>query len=183
MNKIKIISLSLCASILGFLLYAWSVNWIIIATPSILTTSAKSLPSKMPIKKSIDLYFFKNQQWLHENIVVSTPQDDLKQLEIILNKLCTLLEEEQLIGSNIQIHNIACTADESELLISCTKNPFADCKNIYEKLILLETFLKNIRNHTKQLFHVRFLLLHEPLRDEHINFSMAFPSTGYLEKQ
>ena len=183
MNKIKLLSLSFCACIFGFLLYAWSVNWIIIAIPCTLTTPAKSLTPKTPIKKSFDLYFFKNQQWLHENITVSAPQDDLKQLEIILNKLCTLLEEEHLISSNIQIHNIACTADESELLISCTKNPFTDCKNIYEKLILLETFLKNIRKHTKQLFHVRFLLLHEPLRDEHINFSIAFPSTGYLEKQ
>lgn len=177
------VTASLVAAVLGLLLYAWSSHWIVINFPTNQIADKPTLAAQSVLQKTIQLHFFKDFSWRHEKITVALPAQPATQLQLILNKLCFLLEEEKIISSSVQIESIAYTADESELLLSCTKNPFADCTNIYEKMMLLETFLKTIQSNTKSLVLVRFLLFHEPLADDHINFDVAFPSTGYLEKQ
>ncbi|HZW61067.1 MAG TPA: hypothetical protein VFF04_02480, partial [Candidatus Babeliales bacterium] len=99
-----------------------------------------------------------------------------------INSWLSLLDEEHIMDSKVMLQTAILSQSGQEAFLSFDRNPLpAECAT-FETWMWVEGLLKTIRENDIQLQSIRFLVHHEPLIDEHLDFSNSWPAQGFLDR-
>lgn len=179
MKYLTTLWLVVCSFIVGTILYAYQKEWIIIILPQATAVyQSENVDEKLQHHK-VALFFFKHKQWHKEEINIIWSPDAAQNVKTLANNWLMLLEDEKIIEKDIQVIS-AIISPSKELFISLNKEPFNKQDATYTKLMIIEGLLKTIRENKISVQSIRFLIHHQPLNDDHLNFSTSWPLSGFL---
>lgn len=166
----------------GFLFYAYQKEWIILLLPNQTVDYQTAQTQKSDVtftQQKITLFFWKHGQWHKEHTSVIWSSDAAHNIKTITNNWLTLLEDEKIIDTDIQLLSAVITSSK-ELYVSFNKDLCNAQDSTYTKLMIIHGLLKTIHENKIPVQSVRFLVHHQVLIDDHLNFSIPWPITGYI---
>jgi hypothetical protein len=173
--------LTLFCLMIGFIFHAYQKEWIVFLLPHQTTEKPEQteLINVSYEPKKITLFFFKNSKWHHEKTSIIWSSDMTENVTTITNNWLTLLEDEKLIDTDTQVIS-AVIANNKELFLSFNKDFLDKQSATLHKLMIIESLLKTLNDNKVAVQSVRFLIHHQSMVDDHLNFSVSWPITGYL---
>lgn len=179
MNKFIFISILLVFTGLGIFFYLYQESWFIIHFPSSMT--AKNERAKLIKSQEIPVWIWYKNSLKKESLEIIVSDNTAQTLKILLNSWFALLEEENIIDKQITIQSVALSASNQEAFICFNQYPFNPQSSTYEKFMIMESMLKTIKDAKLGITHIRLLIHHQPLLDDHLNFNISWPIQGYLQ--
>lgn len=165
---------------IGILYYLISNEFITIRSPFSFTHLTATDKNQINIiKKKTSLYFWHNEKWQHEDIDLIWPEEVSPQLTYLINSWLALITEEEINQRYIVLQSITLN-EQLEAYISFNRNPFNKAMATFEKWLWIEGLMKTIRENGISLQGLYFLVHHKPLIDPHLDFTNAWPLTGFL---
>lgn len=161
----------------GILLYAFYNEIIIIRIPK---NNAYFIKDVNVEKVKSDFFFFKDNKWYKEQKEIILSQNKIENLTYLINTWLTLYNEEKKFRK-INLQNALIDSNSVEAFISFDRSPFIKENSTYEKLMWIESLLKTISESKIKIQSVRFLVHHKPLNDFHLDFSKAWPLSGFIK--
>ena len=89
------------------------------------------------------------------------------------------MEDEKIIDTDIQLLSAIIT-ENKELFLSFNKDLFDKQSATLYKMMIIESLLKTLRENHISVQSVRFLVHHQTMIDDHINFNISWPMNGYI---
>lgn len=179
----------LCATSLfsSALFFAFRNNWIelhIRAATRHLPT-LKNISTDKPNKQKISLYYWHNNQLKHEFIecLYSLKNQDRQTVlyEQLINKWLQILDEEDITHVRSTVQTCSLLPNNQELLISFNRSFLPKEWSTYDKLMLIESLFKTLKAAGTSLKHVRFMVQHESMHDDHLDFSRPWPLISFSQ--
>ena len=180
MKRLTIITLIFISFTLGIILYGYQKEWIIIIPPYATAIHKSESEDQKLQHQKVSIFFFKHNQWHTEEINSIWSCDAAQNVKTITNNWLMLLEDEKIIDKDVQVVS-SIISGSKELFLSLNKDPFMKQDSTYTKLMIVEGLLKTIHTNKIPVQSVRFLIHHQQLIDDHLNFSISWPVTGYLK--
>ncbi len=181
MKYITTICAILLCAICGILFHAYQKEWVIILLPYQTARCVEHCQEETPcVQEKIILYFWKQGQWHQESNSIIWSSDIHATIKTIINHWLTLLEDEKLIDNDIQLISVVITPHK-ELLLSFNKNICNPQDATYHTLMLMHALLKTLHDTKLPIQSVRFLVHHQIMTDDHLNFAIPWPITGYMD--
>lgn len=169
---------SSAAFIIGMLFFAFYNQWIIIKVP--FNKNQNSTPTSMICKKEITLHYFHHEKWNNEKQELLWSDNTTKNTHQLINAWLTLLDEECITSKKITLQT-ALLSQSGTMYLSFDHNFLKKEDTIFNKWMLIEGLLKTIKTNTISIQHVQLLVQHQPLIDQHLDFSMSWPVHGFIK--
>lgn len=166
--------LSLFASLLFF---AYQESWILFMLPH--KKQIQNLPTETK-PKSATLYFWKYEKWSFENVSYITSQDPAHNIKTIAHLYFQLLDDETIIHNDITVNSVVLHQNQQIAFISFNQSPFNPEDHTQAKLMIIEGLLKTLRKNNITVPSIQFLTNHQPLKDDHLDFTVPWPLQGYI---
>ena len=179
--SIKIMSLCFMCLSFGALYYALGHEWIIIRTPSKSYEIEVQKQQNPSYKKSIDVIFYRNAIRTVEKIDLLWSDDPAKNVHSLVASWLVVLDEEEVTPKKVSLQSAWVTPD-GELFLSFDRTPLYKEWSTYEKLLLIQGLLHMIRENDNHIKKVYFLVHHQPMQDTHLDFTDAWPISGFIGK-
>lgn len=176
------IIITILAFLCGALFYAYNQGWIVIHYPTNAAANHTQGNAAAPQKKKVKLFFWHNGSWKTETTTILWSNNKATALSHLINRWLTLLDDEGLLNKKTTLQTALLAPSEQELFLSFDRSPFSRQQSIQEKLMFVEGLLKTIRDTNTGIQAVRFLVHHQPLIDDHLDFGHAWPIIGYLSQ-
>ncbi|MBA3954628.1 hypothetical protein H0X48_04905 [Candidatus Dependentiae bacterium] len=180
MKKIYYYIASLGALGAGLLLYAFYNELILVKIPS--KKVAASVSDINVKKRNFHLIYWHANKWVTEDKELISSDTLSKTLTNVLTSWLNLLEEEHIIQKKAVVQSVMLDATQTEAYISFDRSFLPKEFSTYRKLLLIEGLLKTLRDNSLPITVCYFLVNHQPMHDQHLDFSQGWPSTGFLEK-
>ncbi|MBP6870069.1 hypothetical protein KBC04_04255 [Candidatus Babeliales bacterium] len=181
MKTLSIISFAVICFVIGLTFHAYQKEWVVLLLPH-QTADIENKPQTADTafsQKKITLFFWKHEQWRKEHISIIWSPDLATNIKTITNNWLMLLEDEKIIDTDIQLLSAVITPSK-ELFLSFNKNIFSGQESTYQKLMIIHGILKTIHENKIPVQTVRFLIHHQTMIDDHLNFLISWPITGYI---
>jgi len=136
----------------------------------------KSISSR---RKNITLYFWKNEELCREKkVFLCTPSlsDNLRQ---IVGSWMEEVYDERILCRQVRLQSVAVSGSGQEIFLSFDQNPCDRDWSIFRKWQFWEGLLKTIADAPFSVQSVFFLVNHEPMPDDHLDFSLPLPVGGF----
>jgi len=174
------IVISCFTGIMGILYYAWQEEWLIIRHPSWQSQTTKQ--SQLFTKKKCSIFTQQHNKWEQEQIeLIWSDNDEPANIKTLTQSVLTLFFEEQSSRKKIYVTAVLKTNNDFECIISFDRSPFSKQMSIRQKLMIIESILKTLRENGIKANKFRFLANHQPLTDPHLDFSEPWPLEGFLD--
>ncbi len=171
------ILISCCTLLLGILLYAFQYQWIIFRhVHPLMHTQGEQIKTK----RKCALHYWHNNRWNSESQELIWSSQLHENVMAIVSAWLSLLDTEQLLPKKVILQSATLTPTQQEVYLSFDRNIVPKEWSIHRKLMLLESLLKTIRSNGIALYGVYILVHHQPLIDPHLDFSQAWPLTGFI---
>jgi hypothetical protein len=181
-NPIKLFFLSLLCAIAGFILFAYTQQWIVFRFPNrnMITTSHSDHSAQ---KQKVTLAYWHANKWHTETKELLWTTALEKNCFYLINTWLALLEDETIMDRKISMQSALLSSNNSELYISFDRSPFNHQESTHTKWMWVEGLLKTLRENHLPISRVHFLVHHPPLIDDHLDFTSAWPINGFLTTQ
>lgn len=166
---------------IGLTFHAYQKEWIILLLPHQTDDFQNKEETKNTSfsQKNIMLFFWKHEEWQKEKISIIWSPDLAINIKTITNNWITLLEDEKIIDTDIQVLSTVITQNK-ELFLSFNKNLFNEQSSTFYKLMITHSLLKTMHENKVPIKSVRFLIHHQIMTDDHLDFLISWPITGYI---
>jgi hypothetical protein len=181
MNKKYIIVLSIVCGLVGMVLLALHREWLIIHWPSA-GPQVPAFLSHTTHKKKVTLFFWHHQAWYQEVAEIVWSQDITENIINLVVQWLTLVHEEQLSKKRVGLEAVM-LGSYGQVYISFDRNPIAKQAPNIANIMWFESLLKTVRENGILLQGVYFMAHHQPLQDVYLDFSHAWPLTGFVEEK
>ncbi len=168
------------ACIGGILICAFMNEWIIIKFPSYKTDCATYKKTTDVARNHVTLAVWNHNTWHHEKLEIIWSEDMAQNTYYTINSWLNLLDEEQITAKKTSLQTAMLNPSGQELFLSFDRNPFTQKSSTFEKWMWVEGLLKTLRENKITVQSVRFLVHHQPLDDDHLDFSTSWPLAGFI---
>ncbi len=172
--------ISLVTLVIGMLFYGLYNELIIIRLPS--KKGGSIIEHSTSQRKTTKLIYWNNSSFVTEEKGVLISTDLTTTLYNLIMSWLTLLEEENPRQKKVSVQSIMLDKTGTELFLSFDRNPLTKELSTYQKLCWIEGLLRTLALQNLPIKTVQFLVHHKPLNDPHLDFSHAWPITGYLKR-
>jgi len=90
-------------------------------------------------------------------------------------------DKKEITKKKVYVEAVMNTADNTDTLIMFDRNPFSKTMPTRQKLLIIESILKTIRENGIKAPKIRFLVNNQTLVDPHLDFSISWPLEGFFE--
>ena len=173
--------LTVLGLIAGFLLVSFQKNWIILYfTPINFSNTAKQ--NRLPTfhKKTVSLFFWKNNSWHNEQADILWGHELEANLTNLIQSWLTIIDEEQLTVHKITLQTALISYNSQIAYLSFDQNLLSSNSSTYQKLMLIEGLLKTLRHNHITIPSIQLLVQHQLIDDHHLDFSNPWPISGFL---
>ncbi|BDC34161.1 hypothetical protein Noda2021_01190 [Candidatus Dependentiae bacterium Noda2021] len=126
------------------------------------------------------LHYWINNKWHKENSTVLVSEDAADMSKQLISQLLDIFDQEKIIDKQITLQHVI-SMGVGHLLVSFDRNPLSKNKNSYEKLMLIESILKTIRENNIKISDITFCAHYKPLNDAELDFSNPWPIYGFTD--
>jgi hypothetical protein len=182
MKPFLLISICLCSIITGLLFWAYNSEYLIIA---LRTHPSKNMHESIhtvirSIKKQATLSFWHHDRWNSEKIELLWSDNNAENIQHLIARWLIVLDEEKIINRRVSLQSALFGPSSQEIYLSFDRNLLTKDNATYTKLMLIESLLKTIRENGIPVTKIWFLVHHQPMHDPHLDFSHAWPISGFL---
>ncbi|MBM17787.1 MAG: hypothetical protein CL947_01805 [Epsilonproteobacteria bacterium] len=169
-------------TLVGSLFYLQQESWIIITSPFDYDNKINPIAKKYTSYKTVTLYAW-NQNHLKQEVTDIIYSDNVSQnLKQLINSWFLFLDDEDIMTQETYVESVILSPSKQEAFISLNQIPFEGSWSTYQKLFWIEGMLTTIKNNKIPITAIRLLVHHQPLQDDHLNFAIPWPITGFLQK-
>lgn len=173
----KYCTLSLLSVMLAFLFFSYHNEWIIF---NFNEKKPLFIPQKQSQKKNFELIFLQNDTWKTETITILAGSEIEAIILQLINRWLHLLYEEKVIKKKTVLQAVLLNYNAQELFLSFERLPWHKEMSTFQKWMIIEGILKTIKKAEPSIKKVRFLLNHQPMVDNHLDFTNAWPIEGFI---
>lgn len=176
MNKVLLGSIGACLCA-GLLMAALYRGIIVVRLPG---RSLALVSEQSPInRKTVTLYFWRNDTFKKESVELVIPDNQSDAIGRIANAWLNLLDEEELLKKRVRVDAVLMVAKTNQVYISFDRNPFDKAASTNDKLLFLQGLLKTLKENGISPQGIYFQAHHQPLQDYHLDFTNAWPMSGF----
>ena len=124
--------------------------------------------------KSVTLYFWKDAVLKKEDVFLVWLSSKAEILQQLVGNWLTLVYEERILEKRVGVESVALSSSEQEMYLSFDQLPFVPKWSINKKIKLINGLQKTIDDAGLGIQKVVFLVRHEPMIDEHLDFSQPW---------
>lgn len=176
---IKIILINIALLFFGALFFLQQESWIIINWPS-LSPSQTKLHSHIQQTQEVPLWIWNKDTFKQEMSEIILSNDHAQIIKQIVNNFFTACLETNSVDQQIIVQSVIVSNSGQEAFISLNQNPFNLQSSTFAKLMLMQSLLKTLQCTKSNITHIRLLVQHQPLTDQHLNFDISWPIQGYI---
>jgi len=181
MKKIIYIGSCFILFFIGSLFFLYQESWIIITSPFSRQNEQTISLQNNTIYKTITLYGWQQNEYKTESTEIIYSDNIAQNLTLLLNSWLIFLEDEHITDKQTQVMSVALPHSKTEAFISLNQQPFDPAWSTYRKLMWIESMLKTIRENKIPISSIRLLVHHQPLQDDHLQFDISWPITGFTQ--
>jgi hypothetical protein len=178
MRILKYVILCIISMLGGVFFLALQQQWLIIHVVAPYRVTNFNSSGDFAVRHINYTYHKHDEQRFHQQEIIWDSDIQLCALRLI-SSYWELLEDEKIITSRVTVDTACFNDQKNELIVSFSHNPFNDQQTVAARMTIIEDLLMNVRSHFPQLKQVRFLMRHEPLIDNLLEFSFSWPITGF----
>lgn len=176
MRKIIYLALSIVSILVGSLFYAITHNIIIIRYPPNYTI--KTAHGGLN-KELMRFTYWKGTVPVHEWRHIIQDEEDIVNAQRIIAMYWTIIEDNGLFPSRIQVQSTATDRTGKVLLCSLSDNPCNTEASTLTAWLLIEGLILTLRELMPQFQKILFLVNHEPLVHPTLDYSCPWPFEGF----
>jgi len=181
MKLFNCLILCIIALIFGILFFVYQREWLIISTNFPRTSLEKKLENNKTLyKKNIKLFCWQNNKFKSENIEIMFSDNIEENIQKIASGWLDFLQEEKII-EKVNLQNSFVSLSSQELYLSFDRPILNSELSTFEKLIIIESLLKTLRDNDIKLSKIYFLMNHQEMLDTHLDFSNPWPIEGFFQ--
>ena len=135
------------------------------------------------LRKSINLYYYKDEKFNTESINTVWFTSKSENLKHIINNWLSFLHDERILNKKVYLESASLSESEQDVFLSFDQVPFLRDWSIFNKLCLIESLLKTINKVNLGVQKIIFLVDHQVMEDDHLDFSQSWPVDGFLEDE
>lgn len=177
MNIIKLTLFSIILLFIGVLFFLYQESWIMISLPAHTTTLQNT--SMLAQTKETPLWIFKNGTLKKEPSEIIINNDLTETIKQLVNNWLKTLEEENIIDKQIMVQSVILSPSGQDAFICFQENFLNKQSSSFVKMMILESMLKTLHDAKLNINNVQILVHHQPMRDDHFNFDISWPTTGF----
>lgn len=166
----------------GVLFFAFNHGWIIIQSPFGSSLFGQSPAQGAAGKKVAPLVFWHNDRFTIEKREIMWPEQSAQAISYLVTSWLSLLEEEGITDKKISLQSAIIGLSGDDLYLSFDGNPLSQEATIFEKWHMVESLLKTLRENECSIKTVQLLVHHQPLVDDHLDFTHPWPLQGFLNE-
>jgi hypothetical protein len=168
-NKTVILTTSFVAGMLFFCLYQ---EWLVISWHRPCGHQEATSPLT---QRTIQVGRKKNNEWIPESVQILWSDDPQQTLKTITNAWLSWLEDEQILQRKITVESVLFSPSGYEAYISFDHNPFEKYWSTHQKESFITDLIKNYKENGCSASSLYFLVHHEPLEDNYLDFNEPWP--------
>lgn len=153
------------------------VHWVPAYTRSDVSVSQSS--KHIVHRKKIALYYWKEDGLKREVDSFVWRGDVAEDLKVIVGSWLSFLYEERVLPKRVGLESIALGKSKHELFLSFNHYPFVRSWSIRNKWQLLNGLCRTIVGLNLGVQTILFLVNHEQMQDDHLDFSQPWPVDGF----
>ncbi len=184
-KKPIVFTLTLIACTIGAIFFLIQRKWLIIQwTFNTHENEAIAAKKETVFKKDVTFFWWKREKMHHEKAtVIWRHNKNAENIKQIINTWLGYLKNEKLIDPVVAIESVVLSPAEQEAYLSFNQ-PFSWKEwSIFKKLMLIESLCKTLKSTGLPIKFITILVNHEPMIDDHIDFTHPWSADGFLEKQ
>lgn len=178
--KKKYIIICMVTFSLGMLLVSIHNDWIMFRFPSYVAEVENYINAIAVPKKEVQLWYWHNNQWHNEKTNLIWQPSKTHQIQYLINTWLTFLDEEHIMDKKVSLQTVLLASSDQEALLSFDRMPLDPQSSTFNKWMWVEGLLKTIRENKIPLQRIRLLVHHQPLNDDHLDFSNPWPLHGFV---
>lgn len=133
------------------------------------------------VRKPIIYHFIKHDQPDSEQAFLMWHTHDYGQnLKQVVSGWLTCVQEERLVDHTVRLEAVSLSLYNQEAYLSFTQSLMKKDDSIAKKWQLIESLFKTVREAGIDVRAVLFLVDHQPMIDEHLDFSQPLALDGFL---
>lgn len=161
-----------CAGIL----FAFWQEWLIVRIPQRFSSTEQTLPVT---KREVALWYWQQNRMHSEQTQLLWSPNVSDTIAQLMSASLVVFEEAGLLDKKTVVQSVALTSDGLTALISFDRAPLKKQASVYTKWMTIEALLKTLKSSGIKIQHVQFLTHHQPMQDAHLDFSHAWPVSGF----
>ena len=166
--------------LIGMFFCAFYSGMLVIRSPFYTQQEKELLQKKEAVKKNIQLCFWHNNRWQQETISILWHNTHEQNLYHIITNWLNWAQEENVLQKKVALQTVLLSASGNEAFLSFDQVPFDEQDATHTQWMFVESLLKTLRDNNITIAHIRFLVHHQPLEDDHLDFTNAWPLNGFL---
>ncbi len=181
MNNRTYITLGFIFILVGLFISAYFNEWVIIRHPWYSTSAYQMAQTESSTtKKKVRLIFWRADKWVNETQEIIWPQHDTQAIYYLVNSWLTLLDDDAIMDKKVTLQTAIISPSGSDLYLSFDRNPLPTECSTFVAWMWVEGLLKTLRENGIHLQNVQFLVHHQPVVDDHLDFSNPWPLAGFF---
>jgi len=169
----------------GALFFLIQRKWIIIQWTFHTEPHEIALAKKETVlKKELTFYWWKKEKFHAEKTILVWRHDkNADNIKQVINTWLGYLKSEKILEPVITIESVVLSPSAQEAFLSFNQAfPWKEW-SIHKKLMLVEGLCKTLKSTGLPLKFVTFLVNHEPIIDDHLDFSHPWSIDGFTEEE
>lgn len=135
------------------------------------------------LRKDLNLYYWQDDKFNTETINTVWFSQKAENIKHIINQWLSFLHDERIINKKIYLESASLSESDQKVYLSFDQVPFLRDWSIFNKLCFVEALLKTINNSGLGIKNVFFLIDHQIMEDDHLDFSVSWPVDGFLGQE
>jgi hypothetical protein len=181
MNKNFYITLSIITALIGVITYAYLNELFVVYFAYPKNNISIATQKNQTTKKTIDLFFWNKTEIQKEVSDIIWQNDREKDLSTIIQQVLLAMIDEKVTDDKISLQSAQFSPSGNELYLSFDKPLFNNKFSIHDKIMIVESLLKTIRENTNFKGVVHLLVNHQPLVDDHLDCSTTISIEGFCK--
>lgn len=148
------------------------------------TTPEEGEHERRATKKQVTLYAHKENKELSEKTAIVWRHDNqTENIKALANAWLTLLHAERIIDEKTIVETVGLSEEQKIAYVTFSLPWLKPQTSTIDKLLLVESLLKTIKNAVSGVSAVQLLVKHEAMKDVHLECDYPWPLDGWLSGQ
>ncbi len=133
------------------------------------------------LRKKVDLFYFKEDKFASEESTFVWFSNKSENIKHLISNWLLFLHAERILCKKVCLESVALSQDDQQAFFSFDQLPLDREWSILKKWHFIESMFKTIRGAAIDIKSVVFLVGHQPMEDDHLDFSQSWPIEGFLD--
>ena len=134
------------------------------------------------LRRKLKLYYSRDDKFFFEDQTFVWFSNKSENLKHLINNWLSFLHEERVINKKVALETVSLEQTGQEAYFSFDQTPLHREWSIFKKWNFIESMFKTIRGAGLDIKTVVFLVGHQQLDDDHLDFSMPWPVDGFWDE-